>query len=128
MAETNPPEILIELDRKVLGSSNVVTNISQEYLITTIDKVKLCLLEHQGDLRAQSGWILPTGIFIPVVATLVAAQFNDFLGLSAAVWNAIYLLAAFISGVWLLNALRKAWRSRKRGSVEALVNRLKENR
>ncbi len=128
MAETKPPEILIELDRKVWGSSNVVTNISQEYLITTIDKVKLCLFEHQGDLRVQSGWILPTGIFIPVVATLVAAQFNDFLGLSAAVWNAIYLLAAFISGVWLLIALRKAWRSRKRGSVEVLVDRLRENR
>ncbi len=50
--------------------SKVYRNLSQEVIITTEDKVKLCLIEHLKKMENKKEWLIPLGILIPLIITL----------------------------------------------------------
>ena len=70
---------------------------------------------------------MPAGIFLSLITTLIATEFKDFLGLSAAAWQAVYLLSAIGSGLWLLIAIGQAWKARNKGDINRLINSLTED-
>ncbi|SRR5260370_25984667 len=120
------PGSTIEIDKEILKDSKVSTNVAQDIIVTTVDKAKLCLLEHQKTLSARHGWIAPVGILIPVLAALVTADFNKkFFGLGPAVWQAIFILSAIASSFWLLIALYHAVAAATRGGVDDVIKNLK---
>ena len=116
----------IEIDKEILRNSKVSTNLSQEIIVTTVDKARLCLLEHQKTLSARHGWIAPVGVLIPVLAALVTADFTkSFFGLGPAVWQAIFILSAIASSFWFVVALYQAIAAAMRGGVDEVINSLK---
>lgn len=126
-ASSEPKDMAIHLDKELLDSAIVCKNISQEILVITVDKAKLCLIEHQSILKAQRDWIAPAGILLALITSLVAADFKDFLMLKAEVWQAIFIILSIACGIWLVMALLCAYRNRGKGQVDELIEKLKES-
>lgn len=55
------PQTGIDLNQLTNESSQIHHNISQNYIVTTEDKLKLCLMDHQDTLKAKSDWKTPVG-------------------------------------------------------------------
>ena len=111
--------------QRLLEGSQFYDNTAQEFIYTTSDKLKLCLIEHRDALHARHDWVAPLGVLIALLATLVAADFNDYLGLSAEVWESIHIVAMVLSALWLARALRRMWMTRDSSDLDNLVKLIK---
>jgi len=101
--------------------SEVHLNLRQEVIITTEDKLRLCLSKHLAEMESRRAWIAPLGVFLTILAALITAKFQD-VGLEAATWKAVFVIGDFLALMWLILAVVKALRSR---SVEDLVATIK---
>jgi hypothetical protein len=120
------PVAELKLDKELLRGSVVHTNVGQEVMVTTGDKLRLCLRDHADALRSKTEWQTPAGMFIAFVATLVASDFKKFLELSADFWRAIFTGGAVLSGFWLLRSLCRLLKYRNR-DIESIIRQLKEH-
>jgi hypothetical protein len=118
------------LTDQIARDSTIYTNVGQELIITTRDKVELCLLHHQEALEGQRNWVIPAGIFVPVILTLLTADFRD-AGLKKEVWQSIFVIAAVISGVFTVGLGLRAfgtWWHLAVKSIDAVIAELKAPR
>jgi len=87
MDEQSPPaETQIDtesLTNQLVIVSSVSLNVSQNLIITTEDKVRLCLSEHLDRMQKRRGWIAPLGILVTILLTLITSTFRN-VGLSTA--------------------------------------------
>lgn len=100
------------------------TNVKQELVITTVDKLQLCLMEHRDHLASRREWLGPAGILLALVATLVAADFRPTLGLDAPTWHALFLLSALLTAGFMGVLVLRAIRSVRSGGIDALIDRI----
>jgi len=121
---TSPQPANIEIGRELSERLTIHTNVDQEILVTTVDKVRICLMEHRDCLTARSEYVTPLSLVLTIFTTMAAASFRDFI-LPSAVWQAVYLIGGGLALYWLLRAAYRAWSNRKRGSIDALVGALK---
>jgi len=90
-----------ELEKEMMEESVFHSNVKQEFIRTTADKINLALIDLKDILRAKNGWSTPVGIFFALLLPLITAEkFKDFFGVSAATWKAIVVLLTIISGAW----------------------------
>lgn len=98
----------------VAGNSTVANNLTRQFIITTDRDVRLSLIEHLKNLRKKHAWTTPLGVFIAIALTLVTTNPKDYI-LTAAVWDAIFIVSAIGSLGWLIIAivytLVQTWRS-----------------
>jgi hypothetical protein len=126
MTDPNPPEngvttFVQSLGPHILTVENVHLNVAQELIATTEDKVSLCLHRHLNAVEQRHAWVGPLGICVALVLCLVTASFRNFI-LPKATWQAIFVILAVASLVWLTVS---AWRASKAPSIEDVVARLK---
>ena len=121
---TGPQPGNIEIGRELSERLTIHKNVDQEILVTTVDKIKICLMEHRDCLVAKSEYVTPLSLFLTLVTTLAAASFRDFV-LPSAVWQAVYFICTGLAFYWLLRAVYHAWSNRKHGSINELVAALK---
>ena len=124
--QIKPPE-KVKINTESLASqfinvSEVHLNVSQEVIITTEDKIRICLSEHLKLMEKKRAWIAPLGILIAIVVTLVTSTFRD-IGLDAATWRAIFVIAGILSFGWLIWSIKEGWKSKK---LEDIVAELKK--
>lgn len=86
-------------------------NTSQQLIITTEDKLHLCLLRNKQYLGKKTAWITPLGILLTLVVTFATTTFRD-IGFSAYTWEAIFFIAGILAFVWLLWAIIQAIRAK----------------
>lgn len=86
-------------------------NATQEGIITTEDKVRLCLNEHLRHMEKKQAWIAPLGILLTIVLTLITTDFKGALGLDASTWRALFIVAAILCAFWLASAVWQALHS-----------------
>jgi hypothetical protein len=96
----------------------------QEVIVTTEDKLQLCLSKHLRKIEKRKGWITPLGILVAIIASLVTANFKDIGFIDATMWRAIFFIASLISGFWLLFSVREALFSEK---LEDVIVELKKS-
>ena len=99
----------------------VHTNVSQELIQVTEDKLQLILVQHSFSLTKREAWIPPLSLLIPILTTLMTARFENYI-FTAVLWQAIYIVASIISGLWLLKVL--IYRPGKK-TVGEIVNEIK---
>lgn len=99
-------------------------NVKQELVITTVDKLKLCLIDHKEYLRSRREWIGSLGLLVALLATLVAADFKSVLGLDAATWEALFLLSAILTGAVTILLVVRAIRTLKEGGIDSLIDKI----
>ena len=88
------------------GQSQVVYNVSQEYITTTADKIRICLHKHIEHLGKRRAWTTPLGILLTILLTFSTTTFKEAI-LSAQTWQAVFIISGIISGIWLVITLRQ---------------------
>lgn len=121
-ASPGESQILQELAQGV----TVIYNLEHDVVVTTTDKIELCLRDAQDDLRASLGWVAPLGLAVTLITTLFATDFQKW-GFSADVWEAVYLIGAVASVVWLIIAALRAFRNRNRADIQGIVAKIKDS-
>lgn len=92
----------IQIDNDMLSTSTLHTNIAQEVIITTEDKIKLALIEHMRINKAMLDWLTPFSIGLSAAASLSTAEFKDQFSVSAETWKAIFIIILIASTAWFL--------------------------
>ena len=103
-------------------TSKVYSNLGQEIIITTDDKIRLCLIEHLSRMGKRTAWITPLGIFLTIGIVFPTTTFREFFYLSADTWKAIFVIGGLISIVWLIRAV---WQARVSSSLGDVVKSIK---
>ena len=99
----NPARIIVDAN-EILRDSEVHLNVREKYIITTEDKVRLCLSKRLATMEQRKDWIAPAGILLAVVTVFVSAEFKD-AGISRHTWQAIFIIVGWVSLGWLIWAL-----------------------
>jgi hypothetical protein len=94
-------ELLIQ---EFLGAEELHINVDQTVIITTEDKLELCLNKHLKKAERKTAWLAPGSIFLAVLATLLTTSFKDFI-LSAEAWKAIFIIVDIATFAWFIIAL-----------------------
>ncbi len=109
--------------QRLVSVERVSLNVSQSVVVTTEDKLRLCLQAYLSEAEKGKEWIAPLSLLIALLLALVSADFHDAL-LPAATWHAIFVISAALSLLWLLLALRRAFRTQ---SIDALIEEIQAN-
>lgn len=115
----------IDLNSDIGNQLVVHKNISQEIIIINIDRLKLILQDHNAKIKRSTDWINPLAIFIALLLADLTATFNDFIGIKAPVWEAIFILLTLASGIYLLCSFLNI--ARKGSTIEGVIDKLKEH-
>lgn len=115
----------IDLNSDIGNQLVVHKNISQEIIIINIDRLKLILQDHNAKIKRSTDWINPLAIFIALLLADLTATFNDFIGIKAPVWEAIFILLTLASGIYLLRSFVNI--ARKGSTIEGVIDKLKEH-
>jgi hypothetical protein len=93
------------LGQRRVQVSTVYQQVEQTVIITTDDKVRLCLNRHLEKMGRRQEWIAPFGLLLTIILTLVTVDFKSVV-LSKDTWLAIFVIAAVLSALWLVSSLR----------------------
>ena len=114
----------IEFEKEFSDRLTIHKNLQQEVLVTTVDKVRICLMNSIDRLTVRQEWIAPLGIFATLATTLFATDFREFY-LKAEVWHAIYIISSVIVFFWLVRTLYKTWKTKSDVSINSIIDDLK---
>lgn len=101
----------------------VYPNLSQQVIMTTEDRLKLCLKENMKKAEKKNDWITPFSLLIAIITSFVTASFKDFI-VSSKTWEAIFILVGIGSLVWLGLTIKNAF---FKIDVEKIIEELKTN-
>jgi hypothetical protein len=99
----------------------VHSNLDQEIIQITEDRLRLVLKDHLELLEEKKAWHAPLGVLIAIVAAFVTADFRDAY-FKAATWQAVFLITGILSSIWLFNAIYRAATS---PSIDDVVSKIK---
>lgn len=121
-AASNSRIVSDALASEIVQNTTLHLNLSQDAIVITEDKVRLCLIEHLGRMEAKKDWIAPAGVLLTLLITFATTTFQDF-GLKAATWQAIFVISAVLSLAWLIWAAKAAWSAPGVEDVVAIMKR-----
>jgi len=129
MAGPRPPAPLqTGVDDQVaseFGKSKHFTNVRQEVIHTTADKVRLVMIGYREALRSRDKWIGPLGIsFTLWLGLFTTKTFNSLLGMDEYFWQAFFVIAALAMSGWTIQSIWTAAASWKKGDIENVVKEL----
>ena len=119
-----PPEqgeIVTYAGKLIQRTSKIHLNLGQEFVLTTDDKIRLCLNKHLSRVEKQNAWITPLGILLTIIIVFPTTQFQSFV-FSAETWEAIFIVVCAICFGWLV---RTRWQSRVSTSIDDVMNEIK---
>ncbi len=100
----------------------VHSNLDQEIIQITEDKLRLVLNLHLAKCEQRLAWVAPLGLLIAILTAFTTATFKDAFMLSAATWEAAFLIAALLSAAWLAKTAIAAFQA---STVEDIVAKIK---
>ena len=101
------------------------SNIKSDLIEITEDKLENILLKYLKNMGRQTAWMTPLGLFISVLLAINTSTFTDKFNISANTWEAVFLLAAIGSGLWLLISLITLATHWKNSSIDFLISEIK---
>lgn len=105
----------------LVSVERVTFNVSQRVIVTTEDKLRLCLHNHMSETDRKKDWIAPFSVILALLLALVSADFRDFI-VPKDTWRAIFAIASVITVFWLGVTLRRAFSKR---TAETLIAEIK---
>ena len=121
----NEEETLKEaLSQKFRETNTTHWNLDQDTIITTEDKLRLCLHNAVDRLDAKRKWWTPSALLVTLILALTTTEFKDQFAIPAATWHAFFLLLVVVTVLWTAVAIWKA--TRVKVSVESIVSCIKQ--
>ena len=128
MTQVNNPNqagISIDFGAELSKNLEIHTNVNQEIIITTADKIKLVLINTREVMTSQRDWWTPAGLLTSFITTLCTADFKDAYGVSKDFWRAIFVLMTLFSAIWLLKTLYKLVNSWGQDDLSKIIEQIK---
>ena len=100
---------------------SVHSNVSQEVVVTTVDKLKIILGNHLHAIERKREWIAPAGLFTTLVVVFPTTSFREFY-LKPETWEAIFLIATIFSFVWLVLSSVRAFKAE---GIDSVIDKIK---
>jgi hypothetical protein len=101
----------------------VHSNLDQEIIQVTEDKLRLVLNEHVTQAEQRKAWIAPLSLLVAIVTIFATSNFKDAF-FKAPTWEAIFFITGVLSAGWLaLTALQAA----KSPTVQDIVEKIKNS-
>jgi hypothetical protein len=100
-----------------------LTNLPQDVITTTEDKVRLVLSDYLKKMEKKKGFLTPMSLLISFTLTLMMSGFKNW-GLSADTWRAIFIIGDIIFFIWLVYAVVQSFQSVK---MDELITELKKH-
>lgn len=122
-AEASSKIITGALGEQIVQQTKLHLNLDQDAIVITEDRVRLILFGYLANLEAKRRWQTPAGILLALATTFATTTFQDAFGLSAATWQAMFVLLTLGTGVWLVVAAVKAFQAH---DVEEVVSSMKK--
>ena len=101
------------------------SNIKSDLIEITEDKLENILLKYLKNMGRKTAWMTPLGLFISVILAINTSTFTDKFNIPANTWEAVFLIAAFGSGLWLLISLITLGIHWKNSKIDFLINEIK---
>lgn len=95
------------LGPEFVQNSRFHVNLSQEVIVITEDKFRLCLQSHANRLTAKEKWLAPVSLFATFVIVLATSEFKPFV-FPAATWQAVFFLCTIGSFIWSAVSIKRA--------------------
>ena len=112
------------LRQKFHQTNKIYWNLESAFIITTQDKLRLCLQNAIGRLDAKRKWWTPLATLLTLVLALTTTEFKDQFTIPAATWHAFFLILTGASLIWAVEAIWKAIRVKI--SIESIVSEIKQ--
>ena len=119
---TEQAEFVTFAGQLIQKESRVHLNVGQEFIVTTDDKIRLCLSDHLSRMEKRRAWITPLGIFLTLLIVFPTTTFRAFI-VGAETWQALFIICAVISLCWLLYSVYQARVSTSINEVMADIKR-----
>ena len=124
--KTPPPKSRISIgstkDLETI-SELYLTNLPQDVITTTEDKVRLTLGDYLKKMEKKRSWLTPMSLMISFTLTLMMSGFRDW-GLSADTWKAVFILGDIAFFIWLVYSVIESFRSVK---IDDVIVELKKH-
>ena len=119
---------IIELDQEDFQGEVVIhKNLTQDVVLTTEDKLRLALIQHRETLNSRAEWLGAATLAFSFLSTLLLTTFKDIGPLSAATWQAVYLIFFILALARLVNILVKMYVNRKKSTIDYVIKRIKQS-
>ncbi len=99
--------------------NEVHSNVEQEVIEITSDKLCLILTDHIELMTSRKDWQAPLAMLATIVLVLTTADFKQAWGMSPDTWMAIFVISAVLSTGWLIKSLINL---KKSVSVQDILN------
>jgi len=105
--------------------NQLISNVKSDLIEITADKLENILLKHLSKVGVRKSWLTPLVLFLTVLLASLTATFSKKFGIDGPVWQAIFILGAIASLVWLLFAIFRICTCWKTCSLEYLISIIK---
>lgn len=107
--------------------STLTTNVQQDCIVTTYDKIKLTLIEYENNKKYAQNWWSYLSIALSFVLPCFTAEFKPFLFFSAEFLKAFFEVMAVVFTAVTIIAILKRVKNRQKITLEYCVNQIKSN-
>jgi hypothetical protein len=122
--ETTAAKYQESFGAEFVQNSKFHINLSQEVIVITEDRFRLCLQSHADRLTAKERWVAPVSLLIALGIVFPTAEFKQFV-LPSATWQAIFVICTAGAAVWSAVSI---WRAIGTDSkLDTLVREVKRN-
>ncbi len=109
---------------KVEINYTVTSNVTQEVVVITRDKIELCLIKHLKFMERKYSWTGPLGVAVSTITAIYTSTFKDAFHVTAATWKSMFGLVAIGSLVLFAYLF---WKGIGAKSIEQIIDEMKKN-
>jgi len=124
---TAPKQTTINL-QELNENSTVTTNVEQEYIVTTCDKVRLILIECEENKKLATSWWTYLGMAFSFICPLFTAVFQPFLFFSADEIKGFFILMSILFSILTIIGIYRRITKREKITIEYCVDRIKNSK
>lgn len=105
------------------SESTVKTNVAQDFIVTTKDKLHLALHEMLPRYTSKENALAMASAFLAFLAAVITADFQATFGISASAWRTTFVLCTIISGCL---TIREVYKWLRRPKIADMLKRIME--
>lgn len=106
-------------------NSTLTTNVEQDCIVTTRDKIELILTKYEKAKRLTNWWQY-LSMFLTFLVPLITADFHDFIGIEGEFISALFVLLAVASAILTIVSIAKSLRNKEKATIEYCANSIKK--
>ena len=114
----------LNIDNK---KTTLYLDVNQEIIVSDANALKLRLIEYNKNVQKTRDWITPASIFITILIALVTASFQEFMGISANIWEFLFILSGGLSFIVTLYRVCTYFKVKTKCSVDYFIEELKKS-